>query len=87
MQIRAEFMSGVAGLTLATAYGTETRELGVSRARSGRWPTQDRPIDTVRTTEEIISVSLGERAALLLVIFAGTVLMLGGQESTPCGQA
>jgi predicted permease len=78
-QIPDKFMtSGVTGLTLALRTGTEPLSL-VSEVRAQvAGPTQDQPIYTVRTMEQVIGRSLAERrfTMLVLIIFAATASLL-----------
>jgi predicted permease len=79
MQIPDKFMSEVvAGFILAVRTGPEPASLVSAVRAQVAGPTRDQPMYTVRTVEQIVSASLGERrfTMLLLIIFAATALLL-----------
>jgi putative ABC transport system permease protein len=79
LQVPDKSMSEVVtGLTLALRTGPEPMSLVSAVRAQVAGPTQDQPIYTVRTMEQIIAGSLAERrfAMLGLVIFAATALLL-----------
>ena len=79
LQIPDKFMfEGVAGLTLVLRTGPEPLSLVSAVRAQVAGPTQDQPIYSVRTMEQIISRSLAQRrfTMLLLIIFAATALLL-----------
>ena len=78
-QVPDKFMSeAVTGLTLALRTAPEPLSLVSAVRAQVAGPTQDQPIYAVRTIEQIVSRSLGERrfTMLLLIIFAATALLL-----------
>ena len=79
MQIPDKFMSEVvSGFILAVRTGPEPTSLLSAVRAQVAGPTRDQPIYTVRTVEQIVSASLGERrfTMLLLIVFAATALLL-----------
>jgi predicted permease len=79
LQVPDKFMSGgVAGLTLALRTGLEPLSLVSAVRAQVAGSTQDQPVYSVRTMEQIIARSLAERrfTMLLLIIFAATALLL-----------
>jgi predicted permease len=79
MQIPDKFMSEVvSGFILALRTGPEPTSLLSAVRAQVAGPAHDQPIYTVRTVEQIVSASLGERrfTMLLLIIFAATALLL-----------
>jgi predicted permease len=79
LQVPDKFLSeAVAGLTLMLRTGPEPLSLVSAVRAQVAGPTQDQPIYSVRTMEQIISNSLAERrfTMLLLIIFAATALLL-----------
>jgi putative ABC transport system permease protein len=79
MQIPDKFMSEVvSGFILAVRTEPEPTSLLSAVRAQVAGPARDQPIYTVRTVEQIVSASLGERrfTMLLLIVFAATALLL-----------
>jgi predicted permease len=79
LQVPDKFMTeAVTGLTLVVRSGPEPMSLASEVRAQVAGPTKDQPIYLVRTVEQIISASLGQRCftMLLLIIFASVALLL-----------